>query len=225
MTESNKHKHARRRAATPWGGRRGWVLAALAAAGAALVLRLVLGGDSSADEQTPVGAALTTVGNTWKTESGDSYRLTITPITQPVNAGSNDGCVPAPAAGRTNLRFTVRIDNEGSEPAPVPRLDFGVNVTPAGVVTKGLSYAKASRAIAITPQRNARDCADSTRVNRGDDEIAPASAAIYTGLIGGIKTPVGAGLSLIVRYEHADAGASSGSSTKELLARFPAVAR
>ncbi|RNL60594.1 hypothetical protein EFK50_19975 [Nocardioides marmoriginsengisoli] len=226
MTVSSKHKHARRRAPARLPGTPVRVLVAVVAvAGAALLLRLVLGGEDAADDgQTPVGAALTTVGNTWKTAAGDSYRLTITPINEPVNVGSNDGCVPAPRAGRTNLRFTVRIDNEGAAPAQVPRLEFGANVTAAGAVSPGLTFTKASKAIAITPQRKARDCAAAARVNKGDDEIAPASAAIYTGLIGGIKTPVGAGLSLIVRYEYADPGGPGGSSTKDLVARFPKVA-
>jgi hypothetical protein len=230
MTEPVKPKHAGRRAAArpsrlAWarttGGQVGIGVGVLALA---FVLRFAVAGgddDHDGDNQTPVGAGLTTYGADWKTKDGSSYRITVTPIAELVGAGSASGCVPVAGRGRTNLRFTVRIDNRGSDPAPVPEVLFGANLTKAGGPSSSLSFAKASKVVDVGPQTGVRNCVDAARISVGDQQIGAKSAVTYTGLVGGVKAPVGRGVSLIVRYTQADAGAADGTGTADVVVRFP----
>jgi hypothetical protein len=179
------------------------------------------GGDDETGGTSPVGPALTTYGADWKAKDGSSYRLTVTPIAELVRSSSGDGCIAAAGPGRTNLRFTVRVDNRGTSPAPVPDLEFAVNTKASGVISKRLSFEKASKLVDVTPT-TATDCAHASRVTgAGRDEIAPQSAATFAGLLGGVKTPVGPGLTLIVRYSQADAGSPTGMSSVDVPVLYP----
>jgi hypothetical protein len=199
---------------------RGAVLLAVVVLGAAVALRLAVGGSKDDDTSAsgPIGPAPQHFGTEWRTADGSSYQITLTQIAQHVAAAPRDGCVPPAAAGLTNLRFLVRIDNTGSKTAPVPSVAFAVNTKPSGAISKSLSFAKASRRISLTPA-GAQSCADASRTGGGT--IAPQSAATFTGMLGGVKRPVGAGLALIVRYTQADAAAPGGSGTAEITAIYP----
>jgi hypothetical protein len=201
---------------------RGQVAIAVGVLALALVVRFAVGGgDDKNANQTPVGAARTTYGTDWKTADGHSYEITVSPIAELVNASSDHGCVAAPAPGKTNLRFTVRIDNKGSDPAPVPGVRFAANVKASGAIMAGVSFEKASRHIDLSPLRNLRDCTGSAQITGDGETIGPKSSVTYSGLIGGVKTPVGGGLALIVRYTQADASAPGGSGTADVVVQYP----
>jgi hypothetical protein len=240
MTEPSKHSGGRRKAAKhaepvrrrsgpsrlAWARTtRGQVGIAVVVLGLAVVLRLVASGHQPTGAQRPVGPPLTTYGTDWKAHDGSSYRLTVTPLAELVGSGSPDGCVPAAAPGRTNLRFTVRVDNLGSAPAPVPDLAFAVNTRPSGAIAKKLSFDDGSKDVDLTPT-TARDCAHAARVTgAGQPRIAPQSATTFTGLLGGVRTPVGPGLTLVVRYDQSDAGSPTGTGTADVAVLYPDLRR
>lgn len=217
MTES-KHKHARAKEDRPRtrAGRLVGVVALVL--GVLAAYWLVAGG---AEEQVDPSDALAAAAGTrsagsteWIAKDGYAYRMTVASSEQFVNVASASGCITVPAAGTTNLRFTVLIENRSPTAAPVPALEFAANLTDAGVVDSTLtSFAKASKRIELLPVGAARTCEESSRISpAGREKIEPGSIASFTGTLAGVKTPLGEGLSLVVRFLKADAGSRSGES-------------
>lgn len=172
---------------------------------------------------TPTGPGTTTYGTDWRTAAG-SYRITVTPQTELVPTASTIGCIPAAAPGKTNLRFSVRIDNLSAKSVPVPVVSFGANTNASGVVRPAaLTYALSTHVIEVTPLSRTGGCADAFSLGpAGRDPIARGSGVTYTGLIGGVRTPVATGLSLVVRYPEIDETVAGGVQQAEVLVPFPA---
>lgn len=217
MTES-KHKHARVREDRPRTSRGRIVLVVVLVLGAlATYWFLAGGGEKQVDPSDALAAAAGTrsAGSTeWIAKDGYAYRMTVASSEQFVNVASASGCITVPPPGTTNLQFTVLIENRSPTAAPVPALEFAANLTDAGVVdTRLTSFAKASKRIELLPIAAARTCEESSRISpAGREKIEPGSIASFTGTLAGVKTPLGDGLSLIVRFLKADAGSRSGAS-------------
>jgi len=238
MTES-KHKHARSKderptevtrdrserarrkaeAAVPWTRTtRGWLALGGVVLGGVLVFRLLT--DGSADGGDPADELAGASGSTlagvtsWIAKDGSAYRMTVTPSSQLVNAASSSGCIPVPSAGTTNLQFTVEIENKSPTAAAVPSLEFAANIKDSGVVDAKLtSFARASTRIELLPLATTRSCAEASQIGPvGRDAIEPGTSTTFTGTLAGVRTPIGDGLALIVRYVKADARAASGAS-------------
>ncbi len=238
MTRPDKHKHARpKHAGARSAGSLAWfrttqglVVVGVVVLAVALGLRLLVHGGSAAPNPdatdgaiaTPTRPGTSTYGTEWRTAAG-SYRITVTPETELVPTASAIGCIPAAAPGKTNLRFSVRIDNLSAKPVPVPVVSFGANTNASGVVRPAaLTYALSSHMIEVTPLARTGGCADAFALGpAGRDPILRGSGVTYTGLVGGVRTPVGPGLSLVLRYPEANQTATGGVAQAEVLVPFP----
>lgn len=233
MSES-KHKHARRRAEPDPERARRWrtrIAAGLVVVGVVVAFRLLTGGTDEPAEAiddpgaTPGAAAGAAAGDgtAWITPDGSAYRMTVRPETEFLSVTSPSGCIQAAAAGTTNLRFTVLIENRTPTAAPVPEVEFAANLTKSGSVEPSLrTFAKASRRIEVVPLATARTCDEAARLGpTGRDPIPPGASVMFTGTLAGVATPVGDGLALLVRYVEADAEAEKGSSTTLVRVPFP----
>lgn len=230
-SEGSRSDGARRRAEarTPW-TRTTWGRLAIAAvlAGGVVLFRVLTDGTAGdadpTDELSGASSASALDATEWVAQDGSAYRMTVKPSLILVNAGSSSGCITIPSPDRTNLRFTVEVENVSPTAAAVPSLEFAANMTAAGVVDPDLtSFAKASKRIELLPL-TARTCADAARIGpAGRELIAPGSTVVFTGTLGGVATPVDDQLALIVRYVRADADGESGSA--KALVTVPFAAR
>jgi hypothetical protein len=192
--------------------------------GLAVLTRVLAGGHGSAapEKQAPGAIGPATFGADWRTVGGGHYRISATPLTATMNTASDSGCIPAPAAGRKNVRFSVQIENLSSKDAAVPTVSFAANLTSAGTIAKSVdTYAKASKQVELSPQPDAQNCAGMATVLPAKREpISGEGSITLTGVIGGVRTPI-TGLALIARYDEADATKASGEKHAEVLVPFP----
>jgi hypothetical protein len=227
MPEPSKHRHAKEKA-PPRSASAGTIaVVGVGVALLAVVLAVVLvrGHGSSTPETQPPGAiGSATDGGDWHTAGGGHYRISATPLTGTMNTASDSGCIPAPSPGRTNVRFSVQIQNLSSTDAPVPTVAFGANVTSSGTVSKSVrTYAKASKDVELSPQPDARSCTGMAVVHPvGRESISGKGSVTLTGVIGGVRTPI-TGLALIIRYDVAGASASSGVKHREVVIPFSKI--
>lgn len=227
------HKHAGERRASSVGiwfrSTQGIVVSVVVVLALALGLRLLLRSDSgttSADAAdgavaTPISPGAPTYATEWKTAAG-SYRITVTPTTELVPGASASGCIGPAAPGKTNLRFSVRLDNRSAKAVPVPVVSFGANTNASGVVRpSALTYQDSSHAIEIAPLARSSDCTGGFSLGPdGRDDIAAGSGVTYTGLLGGVRTPVTPGLSLVISYPEVSAVGSGSVHQAEVLVPF-----
>ncbi|MCZ4499512.1 MAG: hypothetical protein JWQ74_2065 [Marmoricola sp.] len=196
-------------------------LAVAVLAVAVLARFLVPDGDSAADRRAALDALPGGYGAVWTTQDGSSYRLTLTPVASAVLDASPSGCVATAGPGRANARFQVRIDNFSSREAPVPRVEFGANVTSKGTIDTSTAFRSLSRRIDVSPQAAVRGCDQAWKIGPDSrDTIAEGGSVSFTGLIGGLRTPVGRGLVLIAEYDEADPATPSNAHTARTTAIF-----
>jgi hypothetical protein len=160
----------------------------------------------------------------WRTLDGSSYRMTVEPSSAPDDDASPEGCVPAPADGRANLRFEVRIENLSGRPAPMPEVLFAVNASPSGELDRSPeAQAGTNRSIEMTPRAPRVPCDDAAAIRpTGRDEIPEGETVTFRGTVGGIVRPVPDGLALLIRYIQADELHPKLASTAGLRVPFPA---
>lgn len=244
MTESSKPRRraAPKRAARrpkPWARLRtppgrvtaGLVVLVVVAVVVGVGIKLLHGDDGSEGGATGPGTVNASYANRWTAADGSTYEISVQTLTDLVAVGSADACIAAPPAGMTNLHFNVVVTNTSKKKAaPVPRVLFGTNVRPSGVlVDSAPSFAKSNKAVQITPLAKAQNCADGAVLgpdNRA--EIPPGQSATFTGTFGPVKQPIVGGITVIARYFERDESATSGERPSDFLAAFgsfPATAR
>lgn len=189
-----------------------------------LGVRALIGGD---DGDGTVGAPPSgerTYGADWVTPDGGRYRITITPSGDSSRRASDEGCVAAPEAGRTNLVFTVLIENLGSVKAPLPHVTFGANVGGSGAVDPAITTVDAaSSALELAPLAPDSSCDDAQEIGLdGAAALDPGKGATFHGVIGGVQDPVPEGVALLAHYVQGVPGDTTGGQPMELLAPFPA---
>lgn len=195
-------------------GRSALVLAAAAVVLLAVLWRVVGG---SSDE------GLREYSAEWSTIDGSAYRLTVIPSDELLTDASPDDCYPAPAEGHANLGFTVRVENRSDGPAPMPEVVFAINADADGRLdesAESLSYA--NRQIEITPRADKAQCDEASAIRPGGRaELGKGETATFTGVVGGLVTPIPGSLKLLVRYIQADDRDPTVASTEDLVAPFP----
>lgn len=239
MTEPGKRRRAApRRAArrpVPWARLR--TKRALGIGGVVVVLVVVgilvaaLLRDDGADEVADgPGAVNAAYANRWTAADGSRYEIAVETLTDLVAVGSADACIAAPPPGMTNLHFNVTITNRSKKaPAPVPRVLFGTNVRPSGVLVESApSFSTSNKAVQVTPLAKAQTCADGAVLGPRDrPEIPPGESVTFNGTFGPVKQPIVGGITVIARFFEKDDDAASGERPSDFLApfgSFPATA-
>jgi hypothetical protein len=208
-------KRARR---PPWyRSPRNQLLVGGAAIALAVLARALVPAGGSEDPGPPLGEGLSHYGGDWQTKDGSKYRITVTPLVTFSSRASRDGCVPAPADGFVNARFAVRVQNLSGRTAPVPVVDFGVNLDASGSADPTKVEMPSVRTnVSLVPCADGATCDSASSIGPGGrSKLKKSEALDLVGTVGGISIPVEPGLSMIVRYR------GSGGDT-ELLAPFPA---
>ena len=192
--------------------------------------------DEDDDRAATAATTTTTLPATsaeWQTIDGSTYRITVTPSSALSDEPSPNGCLPAPDDDQTtNLRFTLRIENlSPDKQAPTPQVAFGTNVTRAGKVDPAITTLDgASTSIEVGPVAAGTSCSVARGIASGSGTaLAPGGFAEFSGVAGGLPSPVPNDLALIVRYFAADAAQvarGTGFSDVDLVVPFPdAVAK
>jgi hypothetical protein len=217
-----------------WERPSGHFIAALASLITIAVCLLVLQRlDDDHDKAAVAASTTTTLPATtaeWGTVDGSTYRITVTPSSAASDEPSPNGCLGAPAAGHTNLRFTLRIENlSPDKAAPVPQVALGTNVSRAGRVDPAITTLDgASTSIEVGPVAAGTSCSLARAIAAGSGSaLTPGGFTEYSGVAGGLPSPVPNDLTLIVRYFAADAAQvarGTGFSAVDLLVPFPDVA-
>lgn len=159
----------------------------------------------------------------WRTLDGSSYRMTVTPSSDRSQDPSPEGCVPAPGAGRANLRFEVRIENLSGRSAPMPEVLFAVNASPSGELDRSpAAEAGTNRSIEVTPRGPGVACEDAAAIRpTGRPDIEDGKTVTFRGTVGGIASPVPEGLALLIRYIQVDDLHPKVASTAGFRVPFP----
>lgn len=159
----------------------------------------------------------------WRTLTGDSYRMTVTPSSDHVDEGSPEECIAPPDEGKANLGFDVVIENLTDHAAPMPEVLFAVNASADGQLDVSQeALAGTNRTIEVTPRAEGVGCDDAAAIRPpGRPEIPEGERVTLHGLVGGIVTPVPDGLSLLIRYIQADDLNPDVAGTASLRAPFP----
>ncbi|MCX6396891.1 MAG: hypothetical protein NTV23_10435 [Propionibacteriales bacterium] len=224
MTEPSKHRRAEpRRAARPArnpGRVLAWMRTTPGLAVAAVVLvvlavgvqLLTRGAEESPGSSTLPGAVNATFGDRWMTVDGFSYEVAIETLDDLVQGSSDggSGCLAAPPAGMTNLRFRIVVTNRSDRAAPLPRLDFGTDLGRGGKLQqKTPSFAQANKAVVVTPLvAGVSTCADASRLGTTGRPRIPAGGAVeYFGAFGPLDLPLTSRPTVLYRYYAADNGA------------------
>lgn len=192
----------------------GLIVFAVIVLGAALGVRLLVGGDDEPSGNAKAGipgAANATYGDQWRTVDGSLYEVSIETLSDLAQGGSDggSGCLPAPPPGTTNLRFRVIITNRSDREVEVPRMDFGTDVVRGGTVAKKMpTFAKSNKQVVITPLvAGAPNCRDAARLGTvARDRIPVGGAAEFFGAFGPLKLPVSTRPTVIYRFYADDNG-------------------
>jgi hypothetical protein len=138
--------------------------------------------------------------------AGTAYKITVTADPTPIDQPSPHGCVAGPGSGRTNLGFTVRIENPSiTQTVDIPPVSFGLDVGADGKVDPAITTLEhASTAVEISPIAGGTSCSEARSIQDGGGEpLPPGGITTFTGVVGGAPDSGTEGLALIVRvFQH-----------------------
>lgn len=197
-------------------------IAAIVVGLALLTWFLVTGDDDSEQEGAGPGIPASVNGTKiakWTTESGSTYEISIKTLSDLSQGESDSGCLPAPPAGMTNLRFRIVIANLSESEADVPEVEFGSDIGTDGVVDSSKrTFDKSNKSMEIGPLiAGVTECAEVAKLSPDRGRLPAGGVVEYVGSFGPVKVPVTTPPTVIYRHFAAD---GDKSKAVDLLAPF-----